>query len=37
MKLIHCMNLKDAGKRKKEEYTTLKEIEVLHEEEIRDH
>jgi hypothetical protein len=37
LKLLQRINVKDAGKRKAHEYTTLKEIEELHEEEFRQH
>lgn len=35
LRLLQRINVKDAGKRKKSEYTTIKEIQDLHEEEFR--
>jgi len=36
-KLIQMINVKDAGKRNEDEYTTIKEIQDLHEKEFREH
>jgi len=36
-KLIQMINVRDAGKRNEDEYTTIKEIQDLHEKEFREH
>ena len=37
LRLLHRINVKDAGKRRRDEQTTIKEIQELHEEEFRQH